>query len=82
MRTDALEVARLCAGLTNKSEHVYGETSYVDGSWDNTRRVIFKAEVMRADGKQPRDNPRLVVTIDPALNDCIKISHSFRKNAE
>jgi hypothetical protein len=59
---DALDVARLCAGLTEETEHVYGETSYATKSWKQERRVIFKAEVVSADGKEPRDNPRFVVT--------------------
>ena len=59
---DALDVARLCAGLTEETEHVYGDTRYAAKSWKRERRVIFKAEVVRAEGKQPRDNPRFVVT--------------------
>jgi hypothetical protein len=59
---DALDVARLCAGLTEETEHVYGDTRYAAKSWKRQRRVIFKAEVVRAEGKEPRDNPRFVVT--------------------
>ena len=59
---EALDVARLCAELTDETEHVYGDTRYAAKSWNKERRVIFKAEVVRADGKQPRDNPRFVVT--------------------
>ena len=59
---DALEVARLCAGLTEETEHVYGDTRYAAKSWKRERRVIFKAEVVCSEGKQPRDNPRFVVT--------------------
>jgi hypothetical protein len=60
--SDALDVARLCAGLTDETEHVYGATRYAAKSWKYQRRVIFKAEVVRAYGKEPRDNPRFVVT--------------------
>jgi len=59
---DALDVARLCAGLSEETEHVYGDTRYAAKSWKHERRVIFKAEVVKADGKEPRDNPRFVVT--------------------
>lgn len=59
---DALDVARLCAGLTEETEHVYGDTRYAARSWKRERRVIFKAEVVRTEGRQPRDNPRFVVT--------------------
>src|SRR5208337_4723469 len=55
-------VARLCAGLTGETEHVYGETSYAARSWEHERRVVIKAEVVRAEDKEPRANPRFVVT--------------------
>ena len=58
----AMEVARLCSGLTGQTEHVYGETSYAAKSWEQERRMIFKAEVVRAEDKYPRDNSRFVVT--------------------
>jgi len=57
-----MEIARLCSGLTDETEHVYGETRYAAKSWKRERCVIFKAEVVKADGKEPRDNPRFVVT--------------------
>ena len=59
---EAMTVARLCSGLTGDTEHVYGDTSYAAKSWKCERRVIFKAEVVKADGKEARDNPRFVVT--------------------
>jgi hypothetical protein len=59
---EAMTVARLCSGLTDGTEHVYGDTRYAAKSWKRERRVIFKAEVVKADGKEARDNPRFVVT--------------------
>lgn len=59
---EAMAVARLCSGLTEDTEHVYGDTGYAAKSWKWERRVIFKAEVVKADGKEARDNPRFVVT--------------------
>jgi hypothetical protein len=59
---EAMAVARLCSGLTDGTEHVYGDTRYAARSWKRQRRVIFKAEVVKADGKEARDNPRFVVT--------------------
>jgi hypothetical protein len=59
---EAMKVARLCCGLTDDTEHVYGDTRYRAKSWKCERRVIFKAEVVKADGKEARDNPRFVVT--------------------
>jgi len=58
----AMQVARLLAGLTDQTEHVYGEASYAAGSWKRERRVIIKAEVVRAEDKAPKDNPRFVIT--------------------
>jgi hypothetical protein len=57
-----MQVARLLAGLTDQTEHVYGEASYAAGSWKQERRVIIKAEVVRAEDKAPKDNPRFVIT--------------------
>ncbi|MGH7958209.1 MAG: IS1380 family transposase [Opitutaceae bacterium] len=53
---------RLC-GRRNKTANVFGETRYAARSWKNrTRRVLIKAEVVRAHGKTPKDNARFVVT--------------------
>jgi hypothetical protein len=57
-----MQVARLLAGLTDRTEHVYGEARYAAGSWKQERRVILKAEVVRAEDKAPKDNPRFVIT--------------------
>jgi hypothetical protein len=59
---EAMSVARLCSGLTDGTEHVYGDTRYAAKSWKRERRVIIKAEVVKADGKEARDNPRFVIT--------------------
>jgi hypothetical protein len=59
---EAMKVARILAGLTDQTEHVYGEARYAAGSWKHERRVIIKAEVVRAEGKAPKDNPRFVIT--------------------
>jgi hypothetical protein len=57
-----MQVVRVLAGLTDHTEHVYGEASYAAGSWNQERRVIVKAEVVRAEGKAPKDNARFVIT--------------------
>jgi len=41
---------------------VYGETQYAARRWKKKRRVIIKAEVVRHEGRAPKDNPRFVVT--------------------
>ena len=42
---------------SGKTEHIYGEVRYKAGKWPRMRRVIIKAEVVRAADKDPKDNP-------------------------
>lgn len=42
--------------------HVYGETRYAARTWPHRRRVLIKAEVVRHPGREPKNNPRFVVT--------------------
>jgi hypothetical protein len=57
-----MQAARRLSQETAKTEHIYGETCYAAESWSSQRRVIFKAEVVRQEGKEPKDNPRFVIT--------------------
>jgi hypothetical protein len=54
--------ARLRSRATGDTATVFGETRYAAKSWRRKRRVIMKAEVVRLAGRDPRDNPRFVVT--------------------
>jgi len=55
--------ARRASKISRQTEHVYAECQYrTRKSWPWKRRVIYKAEVVRAEGKMPKDNPRFVVT--------------------
>lgn len=63
--------ARRRAKATGKTEQVFGEILYRPRmkaknkpwlSWPRRRRVVVKAEVVVLDGRDPRDNPRYVVT--------------------
>lgn len=47
---------------SGRTEHRYGETQYAAASWSHARRVIMKAEVVRLPGRDPKCNPRFVVT--------------------
>jgi hypothetical protein len=59
----AMKCARRDSKISRQTEHVYGECQYrTRKSWPWKRRVIYKAEVVRAEGKKPKDNPRFVVT--------------------
>src|SRR5437867_4316616 len=57
-----MKAARRLSKRTDRTEHVYGECRYAAGTWSKARRVIIKAEVVRHEGKEPKDNPRFVVT--------------------
>lgn len=55
--------ARRLSRRRNQTANVFGETRYAARSWKKrTRRVLIKAEVVRAPGKSPKDNARFVVT--------------------
>jgi hypothetical protein len=54
--------ARRLARESGETAHVYGECRYAAGRWTRHRRVLIKAEVVRHPGREPKDNPRFVVT--------------------
>jgi Transposase DDE domain group 1 len=59
----AMKRARRKSKASEQTEHVYGECRYrTHKTWRWKRRVIYKAEVVRAEGKEPKDNARFVVT--------------------
>jgi hypothetical protein len=59
----AMKRARRASEISGQTEHVYGQCRYATRqTWPWKRRVIYKAEVVRAANKEPRDNPRFVVT--------------------
>src|SRR5882724_892793 len=57
-----MKEARKLSEISGKTEHVYGECQYRAKTWGCARRVIIKAEVTRTEGKDPKDNPRFVIT--------------------
>ena len=58
----AMLVARARSERSEQTEHLYMDTRYAAGTWSDARRVIIKAEVVRLGDREPRDNPRFVVT--------------------
>jgi Transposase DDE domain group 1 len=54
--------ARRLSRESGETEHLYSETRYAAGTWEQRRRVIIKAEVVRHPGRKPKNNPRFVVT--------------------
>lgn len=57
-----MHAARVLTESFGSTTTLFGETRYETRSWKRERRVIFKAEVVHADGKSPRNNARFVVT--------------------
>jgi hypothetical protein len=53
---------RMQSEKTGQTQKEYGEALYRAGKWKKDRRVVIKAEVVRLEGREPRDNPRFVVT--------------------
>jgi DDE family transposase len=58
----AMRQAHKLSRQSGQTEHVYDEASYAARTWPHERRVIIKAEVVRAEGQTPKDNPRFVIT--------------------
>lgn len=57
-----MDTARRLSKRSGKTAHVFGETCYAARRWSRKRRVIIKAEVVRHPGREPKMNPRFVVT--------------------
>jgi len=59
----AMGEARTMTAASGQTEHVYTEARYAARTWRRReRRVVIKAEVVRLTGRDPRDNPRFVIT--------------------
>jgi len=58
----AMVEARVLHVISGQTAHVYTEASYQAQTWAHPRRVIIKAEVVQHPGREPRGNPRFVVT--------------------
>lgn len=54
--------ARRASASSERTAHVYAECRYAAQSWKTKRRIIIKAEVVRLEGREPRDNARYVIT--------------------
>jgi hypothetical protein len=58
----AMIEARCLAGERGETAHLYTECRYAAQTWERERRVVIKAEVTVHPGRDPKDNPRFVVT--------------------
>jgi hypothetical protein len=53
---------RLQVKASGQTATVFAEDRYQAGTWKKQRRVIIKAEVAALAGREPRDNPRFLIT--------------------
>ena len=59
----SMGAVRRRSAATGSTEHDYADCEHVTDGWNGAvRRVVIKAEVVRLEGRQARDNPRFVVT--------------------
>jgi hypothetical protein len=58
----AMTEARALSEASGQTAHVFTETRYAARTWRHARRVVIKAEVVLLPGRDPRDNPRFVIT--------------------
>lgn len=65
-----------------KTTTLFGEGAYRARSWSRERRVIFKAEVVRAPGKSDRRNDRYVITNLPGSSEAIWKLYCMRGDSE
>ena len=54
--------ARMLSKASGATEHLFGETRYAARKWRRKRRIVMKAEVVRHPGRDPKNNPRFVIT--------------------
>src|SRR5579864_1469990 len=54
--------ARNQSEVSGQTAHVYTEARYAAQTWSHQRRVVIKAEVVCLPGREPRDNPRFLIT--------------------
>ena len=60
-----MATARRLSRESGETAHVYGELRYAARKWAHKRRLVVKAEVVRHPGREPKENPRFVVTNVP-----------------
>ena len=57
-----MKKARRLSRRSARTEHVYGQCRYGAKTWGRKRRIVIKAEVVRLEGRDPKDNPRFIIT--------------------
>ena len=54
--------ARMRSKASGETAALFGETRYAARKWHRKRRIVMKAEVVRHPGRDPKNNPRFVIT--------------------
>jgi Transposase DDE domain group 1 len=54
--------ARMRSKVSGETAALFGETRYAARTWRRRRRIVMKAEVVRHPGRDPKNNPRFVIT--------------------
>ncbi len=54
--------ARIASEAAGETARFYDEVDYAAKTWSRSRRIVVKAEVTRLEKREPKDNPRFVVT--------------------
>ena len=78
----SMKKARKLQAKRGGTQQVFGECRYAANTWGHKRRVIVKAEVVAADGRSPRDNPRFVVTNLPYTPKNVYVEYCGRGDME
>jgi hypothetical protein len=67
---------------TGQTATVFSADRYQAGTWGRPRRVIIKAEVVALAGREPRDNPRFLITNLPGKPKQVSQFYARRGDAE
>jgi len=67
---------------SRRTETAFDQARYRAGKWERERRVIIKAEVVALEGRDPRDNPRFVITNLPWKPKKVYCFYGLRGDAE
>ena len=78
----SMKKARKLQTKRGGTQQVFGECRYAADTWGHKRRVIIKAEVVAADGRPPRENPRFVVTNLPYTPKNVYVEYCGRGDVE
>ncbi len=57
-----MKCVRELSGKSDTTTRIYGDGFYRSKTWSRERRVIFKAEILYHFEREPKENPRFVVT--------------------